>query len=383
MRAVAAAVSAQYRLISGMLYAESRRLLEQMDADDSGDRSGTPLEQIQAWLLVAHYELLCKHERQAMLTAGRGIRMAQLARLIHVDAHDVSFTPLGTEPPLLPCSPLFDDESFAEIEEKRRTFWLAYCFDRFCLTRSDCPPSLQEEAIRTRLPAPEAAFQNNEPIRMYFLPEALAQSRRTVLPPFANCVILTSLFSRCILHQRLGLIAPGSGENESRRFWGQHAWLAMAVERRKQLPGQSLPGATDYVEDPMLTYSHALAACAGVYVYQSMAQFIAWPTEDHGVADSTYEEQAIQAASELAHSVKVMPSSVSHFKAHPFLPALIHRAAVFLTGLPSSTSSSKAEDRNRDDDFNALLGALRNLQQVNNLSRGVLSKMEKDAFGIQ
>ena len=147
MRAVAAAVSAQYRSLSEILCAESRRVLEQMNANGSDDCSDTPIEQIQAWPLVAHCELLCKHEHQAMLTAGRAIRMVQLARLYDVDGYNMSFMSLNTDTPLSPRSPLSEDKSFAEAEEKRRTFWLAYCFDRFCLMRNECPPSLQEELV--------------------------------------------------------------------------------------------------------------------------------------------------------------------------------------------------------------------------------------------
>lgn len=144
MRAVAAAVSAQYQPLSGMLCAESRRVLKQMDTDGIGD---TRIEQIQAWLLVAHWEVLCNHEHQAMLTAGRAIRMVQLARLHDVDASNVPFTPIGAETNPFPSSPLFDEESFVKAEEQRRTFWLAYCFDRFCLMHIGCPSSLQEESV--------------------------------------------------------------------------------------------------------------------------------------------------------------------------------------------------------------------------------------------
>ncbi|KAL9082888.1 MAG: hypothetical protein Q9165_008741 [Trypethelium subeluteriae] len=412
MRAVAAAVSAQYRPLSGMLCAESRRVLEQMDADGTGDCGDIPIAQIQAWLLVAHYELLCKHEHQAMLTAGRAIRMVQLARLHDVDAQQVSTMSLGAEKPLFPGQSLYGDDSPAESEEKRRTFWLAYCFDRFCLMRSECPPSLQEESvsnssfpaylgdavqiittktgtklnllqIRTRLPAPEANFQNSEPVRMDFLFEALANSGRTVLPPFAKCVVLNSLLSRCMSHQRLAREGSISGGSDSRKFWSQHAWLALAVEKIKQLLFQSLPNATDNAEDPMLTFVHALAACAAIYVYQSMAQFMAWPTVDHEVGTPAYEEQAIQIAGELVQFIKMTPRSVSHFKAHPFLPNLIHRAAVFLIGLSRSPNALEIGYNDREEDLNTLFGALRNLQQVNNLSRGILCKLEKDAFCIK
>jgi hypothetical protein len=147
MRAVSAAVSAQYQPLSSMLCAESRRVLEQMDTNGTEDCGDTRIEQIQAWLLVAHWELLCNHEHQAMLTAGRAIRMVQLARLHDVDAGNVPFMPVGAEISLLPSSPISDEDSFVKVEEQRRTFWLAYCFDRFCLMHIGCPPSLQEESV--------------------------------------------------------------------------------------------------------------------------------------------------------------------------------------------------------------------------------------------
>jgi hypothetical protein len=147
MRAVAAAVSAQYQPLSGMLCAESRRLLEQMDTNGTSDCGDSCIEQIQAWLLVAHWELLCSHEHQAMLTAGRAIRMVQLARLHDFDASNVPFTSVDAEINLFPSSLLSDEISFVKSEEQRRTFWLAYCFDRFCLMHVGCPPTLQEGSV--------------------------------------------------------------------------------------------------------------------------------------------------------------------------------------------------------------------------------------------
>ena len=144
MRAVAAAVSPQYQPFSSMLSAESRLVLTEMDDNVTCD-SDTSIEQVQAWLLLAHWELLCKHEHQAMVTAGRAIRMAQLARLHDVDAWNAQ---VSTERSLFPSSPACPEESFVKAEEERRTFWLAYCFDRSCLMHRECPPSLQDESVR-------------------------------------------------------------------------------------------------------------------------------------------------------------------------------------------------------------------------------------------
>ncbi|RDW58824.1 hypothetical protein BP6252_13300 [Coleophoma cylindrospora] len=378
MRAAAAAVSAQYQPLSSMLCAESRRLLEQMTNDGTGDGDDTHIEQIQAWLLVAHWELLCNHEHQAMLAVGRAIRMVQLARLHDVDAWNVPYMPVGAEIKRLPSPPLSDEESFVKAEERRRTFWLAYCFDRFCLIHSECPPSLQDELIRTRLPASETNYQNDQPVQMEFLCEVLAHNDRAALPSFARCVVLHSLFSHCISHQRFAMSEAAASGNVSSKVWSKYAWLTLAVERRKGCLLQSLPSATDIVEDPMLTLATVLAACAATDVYQSMAQSTAWTTVDHeDSVHSNYTEQAVQAASELVRFIESMPRSINCFKAHPFLPTLIYRAALFLIGLSRASIPTTTAHSNREGDLGILFGALGDLEQVNKLSGNLLNRLEK------
>lgn len=74
-----------------------------------------------------------------------------------------------------------------------------------------------------------------------------------------------------------------------------------------------------------------------------------------------------------------MPRSVSCFKAHPFLLTLIYRAALFFIGLSKSSSPINTTYSNRDGDLGILLEALRDLEQLSNLSRNLLCKLKKDA----
>lgn len=141
MRTVAAALSAQFRRLADALYVEASRLLRELDAVERVP----PLEQIQALLLLAHYELLRMEESRAMVTAGRCFRLVQLSRLHDTDAYTTELS--GSSLP-----------NFASAEERRRTFWVAYCFDRFLSSRHHWPLTLQEEAVFAPLclPAIEA-----------------------------------------------------------------------------------------------------------------------------------------------------------------------------------------------------------------------------------
>lgn len=157
MRTVASAVSAQFWSLSDALYAETRRMLEALDGGENGhglpwvtDKaalgSTIKLEQIQAWLLLVHFEIL-RMPNHISLTAGRAFRLVQLSRLYDIDANDLSPAPEFAG--CLPLAPLpsVTDKSFAEAEEMRRTFWLAFIFDRFLSTRDNCPLTLHEELV--------------------------------------------------------------------------------------------------------------------------------------------------------------------------------------------------------------------------------------------
>lgn len=129
MRAVAAAMSAQYRRFADSLYIETSRVVQELDTIER-----TPsLEQIQAVLLLAHYELLRMEESRALATVGRCFRLIQLARLQDTD----------------PSTDAGAGGDFVKEEETRRTFWVAYCFDRFLSSRNEWPLTLQEEVVQS------------------------------------------------------------------------------------------------------------------------------------------------------------------------------------------------------------------------------------------
>jgi hypothetical protein len=178
MHTAAAAASSQFREIEDALYLDTREMLSALETRCVGGRrkyrhrsasNNMPLEQIQAWLLLAQYEFLRKDEHQAMITAGRAFRLVQLARLFDVDSPSSSsavteFTTeggeglgYGNEHTGLQST----QEPFARTEEKRRVFWMAYCLDRFLNWRNEWPLTLDEETVSLRCHTPKASFQIN------------------------------------------------------------------------------------------------------------------------------------------------------------------------------------------------------------------------------
>lgn len=167
MRTVASAMSAPLRVFGDALCTRTRRMLEAQDAHgDAGlpwmtriraQQEHIDHELIQAWLLLAHYEFLRRHERQALLTAGRAFRLLQLSRLFDIDAHDsdapalehsaTSSSSMSSSAPQ-PAS----DDGWIETEEKRRTLWAAFVLDRLSSMLNDRPWMLHEEIVSKKNP---------------------------------------------------------------------------------------------------------------------------------------------------------------------------------------------------------------------------------------
>lgn len=131
MQTMAAAMSASSTRFCDQLYAETCALLQ---AFTTRCKEDIAIEYIQAWLLVGHFELLRVDEHHAMLAASRCCRLVLMARLFQID-HDAAPDSGGTT------------YSFSDVEERKRTFCVAFCLDRLLCSRNEYPLTFQEEMV--------------------------------------------------------------------------------------------------------------------------------------------------------------------------------------------------------------------------------------------
>ncbi|KAL4734361.1 hypothetical protein BDV11DRAFT_198333 [Aspergillus similis] len=392
MRTVAAAMSAQFRRFADSLYIETSRVVKELDTIER-----TPsLEQIQAVLLLAHYELLRMEERRAMGTVRQCFRLIQLARL-----HD---TDRSTD-----ASAVGD---FVKEEEIRRTFWVAYCFDRFLSSRHEWSLTLQEEAIWTRLPVPESAFQICQPPErpMEYLHEAIASSGQKTLPPFAEYIVLATLHGRTMNLRRSALFLSTS--TEASMFWERHRALSDVIEKRSVLCSYSLSTTKPLVmADPITAFTCLLEKTLMIYIgdvgqvareqlggmsnrqldedangavqeqasngqetlmnrHSHSHSYDSGAGERGGHASGGMQRSAQAAAEFVALARSMFP--VNCFRAHPFLPNAISRAAVFLA---THGNGAEAGDILNKCEIEDLCRILRELRVVNRLAREVLEEL--------
>ena len=258
------ALSSQFEASREPLYNETRQMLEGLDMTED-DVGAVRIEQIQAWILVAYYEFARNNFRRGWVSAGRAFRLVQLAKLHEIDSP-------GNR---------FDGEDPVLVEERRRTFWVAYCLDRLICMKSQWPLTLVEEVVSalniaplsntanfaqicTRLPSPELAFQGGHPIQMCFLSEAIASNDHALFSPLTECAVLATICGRAISHRQVSSVEQAYG-NTSLDFWLRHEWLDGMLGRHLEALSAAYP-IISAVTDSMLIFAFTLGQAAVIYL---------------------------------------------------------------------------------------------------------------------
>jgi hypothetical protein len=110
---------------------------------------------------------------------------------------------------------------WTEREERRRTFWFAFCEDRYASIGTGWPMTIDEKDILTDLPASDEAFEMSKPERTQSLADAMSPSGASKLSAFAGVVLMACLFGRNLIH----LHRPDADERDNDlngEFWKRH-----------------------------------------------------------------------------------------------------------------------------------------------------------------
>ncbi|KAH7029240.1 uncharacterized protein B0I36DRAFT_244774 [Microdochium trichocladiopsis] len=313
MWTLATAFSVQYRALGKNLYQQARQMasLDGAHQDLPWDTAVFQLEQTQAWLLLAYYEFICMSQDCMPLTAARVYRLVQASGLHNIDAAS---------------SQVIDEETMIVREEKRRTFWVAFCIDRLITAQDSLHITLQEEILHVRLPTPSMNPQSSKGSLGHFLQEAISQTPPSSLCSFSENIVLTALYGRCVTHRRL---ASANNQGETTSFWKRHEWLAATIEQRTQpLPTTLLELEHGMERGALDMFTHFLARSAAIHLSDTATLWL-WSAAEHESAHLECRRRAFQAAMEITNLARSF-RRLSSFRVHPCLPRVLAHAAAFL-----------------------------------------------------
>ncbi|KAH0556350.1 hypothetical protein GP486_005727 [Trichoglossum hirsutum] len=336
---LAASVEEKYFNLQSHFYQRARKYLEETEMKGHGE-SMISVAHAQTWILIATYEFKLMYFPRAWMSTGRAIRLAQMMGLHRLD---------GTGLDVKQCLP--PPRDWTEKEERRRTFWLAFCIDRYASIGTGWPMTIEEKDIVTMLPSSEEAYSKSKPCTAMPLNAALSPQGAATLPPFAGVILMACLFGRNLIH----LHRPDADDRDddlNGGFWTRHRTMdniltntALSLPNHLKLP--------EGIEDPNIVFSNMNIHTSTICLHQA-AIFKAEKNNLTAVSDDS-RIRCITAALEIAKIMKM----ICHMDLSRYL-------------------KSRPEDDQGKSSLQFLLRAMEALKRKNPLTSSFLVQLDVD-----
>ncbi|RMZ66366.1 citrinin biosynthesis transcriptional activator [Pyrenophora seminiperda CCB06] len=349
MWTLAASTSSQFQYIQDDLYTCTRLMIDNLEAE-SLQSDFIQIELVQACALMAVNELTRVGYRRAWMSAGKCFSFVMLMKLHNVDGQDSIATMLRQE------------LSFAEIEERRRVFWMAYTLDRMISVLDQLPLTFDHHVILTHLPCSEKDFQSDRPVLTEFMSDIYADRHTDIPSTFTESIRLVTICGQSLSHRQQGTVEHTRGW-VSLDFWDRQRQLDVRLAHT--LTGMPLEDPFSLVfEEPMAHFTVLTAQTAVLMLYNA-SQTAPWGVQDH-ITSSDSERGAAAAAQQMVTISKAL-IELSHFKVHPYTPMLLYLCCDFL-------SSNNQLDPTFELQL-ALQNVLRRLGHVNQIAQDCVNRL--------
>lgn len=362
---LACSITDKYHNLKDLFYQRARKYLEADYIKGHGEHI-ISVSHAQTHILLAEYELKMMYFPRAWVSTGSGVRLCQMMGLHRLD---------GTGLDVKQCVP--PPRDWTEREERRRTFWMAFCEDRYASIGTGWPMTIDENDILTNLPSSDEAFEMSRPEQTQSLQDSMSPSGASKLSSFGGIVLMACLFGKNLIH----LHRPDADDRNhdlNGEFWKRHRHMDnILLNTSLCLPAQlKLPAG---LSNANVVFTNMCIHTSTICLHQA-AIFTA---DKHRLPASVSAESKIRcitAANEIA-SIMRMISHMDLSSMNPFLSFCLYVAArVFVQYLKSLPDDSKTVDSLR-----FLLSAMNALKRRNPLTESFLVQLDVDleALGMR
>jgi hypothetical protein len=141
-----------------------------------------------------------------------------------------------------------------------------------------------------------------------FLTEAITTQCYSLFSPFAECVIMVTLYGRSLSHYQISKVEHLNG-NGTASFWLKHEWidssLAIRLENLQRYSTLSI------LADPMLVFAFMVGHSSVLHLCKSVDLLA--DTKENQAKVFEYQARAISAAQAISHLAKAS-TAISYFK---------------------------------------------------------------------
>lgn len=358
----AASVTDKYIDLKEHFYQRARKYME-LDYLKGHGENMISIAHAQTHVLLASYEFKMMYFPRAWMSTGSAIRLCQMMGLHRLD---------GAGLDVKQCLP--PPRDWTEREERRRTFWMAFCEDRYASIGTGWPMTIDEKDILTDLPASDEAFEMSKPETVQSLADAMSPTGASKLSPFAGVVLMACLFGRNLIH----LHRPDADDRDNDlngEFWKRHRTMDnILLNTSLSMPSHlKLPSG---LSNPNIVFTNMNIHTSTICLHQAA---IYKADKNHLPASISAESKVrcISAANEVA-SIMRMISHLDLSAMNPFISFCLYVAArVFVQYL-----KSRPEDSQTGDSLRFLLSAMNALKKKNPLTESFLVQLDVDLEGL-
>lgn len=362
MWTLAASVVEKFMDLKEHFYQRARKYVESDYLKGHGEHM-ISIAHAQTHALLASFEFKMMYFPRAWMSTGSAIRLCQMMGLHRLD---------GAGLDVKQCLP--PPRDWTEREERRRTFWFAFCEDRYASIGTGWPMTIDEKDILTDLPASDEAFEMSKPERTQSLSDAMSPSGASKLSAFAGVVLMACLFGRNLIH----LHRPDADKRDNDlngEFWKRHRNMDnILLNTSLSLPSHlKLPNG---LSNPNIVFTNMNIHTSTICLHQAA---IYKADKNHLPASISAESKVrcITAANEIA-SVMRMISHMDLSAMNPFISFCLYVAArVFVQYL-----KSRPDDSQTGDSLRFLLSAMNALKRKNPLTESFLVQLDVDLEGL-
>jgi hypothetical protein len=288
---LAAGISEKFSNLAPEFYRRARKYLELDEMKGNGEAIIT-LAHCQTWILTSWYEFKHMYFPRAWLSAGRGSGLATMMGLNRLD---------GAVLDVKQCLP--PPKDWTEREERRRTFWQAFCADRYASIGTGWPHRLDERDIMTLLPTSDEAFEKSRPQTAPSLEQAFQNAAAKDVSSTSAVILISCILGRNLTH----LHRPTPHDNEedlNGTFWQRHRQLenlldniALSIPDHLRIPS-GLP-------DPNVIFMNMLLHTSVICLHQA-AIFKADRNKLNVNIIHDSRQRCLSGAAEIARIMKMM-----------------------------------------------------------------------------
>ncbi|KAL8666547.1 MAG: hypothetical protein Q9202_001345 [Teloschistes flavicans] len=361
--ALAANMSLKYQAHKDIFYRRARKYAEIDEMRGLGEAYVT-VAHCQCWILNATHEFQHMYFPRAWSSVGRSVRLAMMMGFNRIDGAGMDVKQVLPPP-----------RDWTEREERRRTFWMAYCIDRYASMGTGWPLAIDENDIMTNLPSHEENYEKSIPQDTVSLSKCMTPEGAANLSPFSGVIFMAHIFGRNLNH----LHRPGpddADEDLQGGFWKRHRHLDNTLLKTSLMLPAHLRLPTG-IRDPNIIFINMSIHTSTICLHQAAIHKVETKKLPPNMIEQS-STRCLLAATEIANIMRMI-SHMDCLGMNPFLAFCLYVAArVFIHVLKKSPNESQIRSS-----LEFIVVAMQHFKKINPLSDSFLIQLSLDLEGTE